>query len=251
MNQEFMNVKENWTIHDTVLLYPPSKLRGPQPSTIQGWFGSWAALAGANDHPFFNVRNRTIGLYWNNQDVRDTFAYAYELESAGIRFFASTMSMKIDGDDVQKFDNVTPHIWVCDMPYHASAVVTIQQDERLKANVAMLPSGHGIQGDGYGAGQFVIPGDPGFVAEASHYDSMNQGVTEMSRRWVWPLSIGVPRRANFSLKIVFSEYAKDVIANFNQGWTLTNSGNRYYPIAGIQVTLKGKRFVQQRGELHA
>lgn len=247
MQRTPMNVGENWTLQDTVIIIDAKD------ELKNGWFNTLAALGATNDVPFFNVRNRSVGLYWNDQDSRDTFPYAYELHSLGIRFWGPSMTQWVENasQDV-KMDNASAHIFVNDLPRHAHCELQIQQDIRLKANIAMLPSGMGISGDGYGAGFAKVIGQPG--DSSTHFDSINQGEPDLTKRWLWPLNIGIPRRANLSVKIVFNQYGKELLGVMNNGeiTQLNTEGgeSRVEAFFGMQVTLRGRRFVQQRGDLH-
>ncbi len=259
VEQNYRNVRESWTLHDTVLIAPIL------PNENNGWFQSFANMALQNDIPFFNVRNRIVGLQWNNQDARDVMPYGYYLESIGVRFFCPSMKTIREYNDaipiplqiIDVSDDISAHIFCVDLPRHCTGVFQVQQDERLKAAAIMLPSGQGYSGDGYGQGAPIASSAPPVMGTPGHYDSMVQGVPQNQCRWIWPEPIEIPRRATISFKLQYNEYAKAVLTQLNawfcEGWksSVDPEANATFKIvAGIQVTLRGQRLAQQRGELH-
>lgn len=253
--QSFQNVKEDWTLHDTVVIMPTKgELK------ISGFYTSYAALAAQNEINFFNVRNRTIGLFWNDQDARDVMPYGFYLKSIGVRFWAPSMAGRIESmpETGPMFDHISHHTWVCDVPWHLYGVLQIQQDEILKVNAAMLPSGMGFYGDGVGSGTPLLPGIEGGVLEGAggHHDSFTQGMPQLHNQWVWPVEMEIPKRASIGFKLVLNEYIRRVLSGMNN-WDCVveqlseTDISAILGFSGIQVTLKGYRLAQQRGELHS
>lgn len=251
IQRNYQNVREDWTIHDTVVIH---SIYGQTPKN-PGWFQSYAALATVNEINFFNVRNRTIGLFWNDQDARDVMPYGFYLKSIGVRFWApATNTLYLS--DASVFDHTSHHTFVCDVPWHLYGVLQVQQDEVLKVNSAMLPSGMGFFGDGVGGGSPILPGGEQTIAGiGGHHDSFTQGMPQLQNRWVWPVEVQIPKRANIGFKLVLNEYIRSVLLQMNN-WTCPSEEGAagikvFNGISGIQVTLKGERLAQQRGEQHA
>lgn len=250
----FKNVGENWLLYDTVAVYNDAAASFSNPA---GWFGSFAAMGAANEINFFNVRNREIGLPYNNQDSRDQMAYGYELYSIGVSFFANTITSAAGWFVDQNFspDDQTGHLFMSDLPRHAALTLRVQQDDRLKSNVLMAPAGYGPFGDGYGRG---APSTlPNAINGYDHHASVvTQGVPEKDARWKFPKPIMIPRRATINVRIQFNEYAKQMLAVMFNNWEFMglNDGDDdvdQEPIfAGIQVGLGGKRLIQQRAQYH-
>lgn len=249
MQKKYYNVAESWTLYDTILV-------GPQPSgmNVEGWMADFPDLGNLNDINFFNVRNRNVGLPYNNQDTRDQLPYGFYIESIGIAFFATIMT---------QFETVPPgpedfmpekyesHIFSVDLPNHCSVRLKLNQDERLKTMVPFCPPGYGPMGDAYGQGQPSLLFGP---AVDTIQGIVTQGMPQLNNRWLFPSILRAPRRAALSIKLQFSEYAKQLlqsmsIMNFQGAKGFVFTENPIY--AGIQVSLMGRRLVQQRGQLHA
>lgn len=250
----FENVGENWNYYDTVLV-------GAYANNMQfhdGWFSTFAAVGGAVNLPFFNVRNRNHGLAYNNQDTRDQTAFAYRIFTIGVSFFAPSCPLYQTAVGGPVGPEVTQtQLWELELPKHASLTLQVQQDERLAIASLMTPPGYGAIGGG------VSQGDPeaawtGAPPNTSLWN-FTQGTPELTNKWGFRNPIEVPRRANISVNIQFSEYGRNLLQDlagpnsysFWSGGSLP--GNWLYKPAffGIQVSLGGQRLVQQRGQYHA
>lgn len=250
----FENVGENWTLYDTVLCggYTSSM------SFNDGYQTTFAAMGGLNSVPFFNVRNRNHGLAYNNQDTRDQLPWAFRIFTIGVSFFSPATVLYRNNAGVPRGpQNIEQALWETELPKHASLVLQTNQDERLKINTLMTPSGSGIVSGG------VAQGDPelqivGNVTPASALQSYSQGVPELTNKWGFPNPLDVPRRANLSVTIRFSEYGRQLLQTmpgpFFQVFRADGSAGTYTfknGMFGIQVVLGGQRLVQQRGQYHA
>jgi len=242
----YLNVGENWMLYDSVIV---SGYVGT--STQQnpgGWFQTITDFSGANSHSFFNVRNRNVGLAYNNQDTRDQTAFAIELQSIGMEFYAPSFSLFTGGGTLE---NELQHWWVRDLPNHCALVFSVNQDDRTKLVPPMLPSGTGPFGGVIGNGVNAS------TANDVTYCNVSAGWPDSHKRqFQYPTQMGIPRRAAIRARLEVSQYARDVMA---QAWDI--AGTQYYSVNfggtvksaafGIRVILKGKRLVQQRGEYHA
>jgi hypothetical protein len=255
-----LNVVESMTLYDTVLV-------SPFISTLQfidGWFTSFVGIGSQNEVPFLNVRNRNHGLPYCNQDTRDQMPYGAQIYSLGVEFFApnvATQFIEELGDPNRYWaEEIHSAIWVSDLPRHASITLRINQDDRLKLNCAMAPSGMGPTGGAMGHG------DP--AADAVIYNGADlvpgfmKGMTSMgepvlNNRWPFPVPLDVPRKASLSAVIKFSEYGRQLLQHMVGPNLLRFVGGRgsesvyLNSMFGIRVSLQIKRFVQQRGEYHA
>jgi hypothetical protein len=261
MNQAMQlpkNVNEPWSLYDTVILQTTGG--GPAIANVpQGWFMNVNPLGGlgnATDVPFFNVRNRNVGVPYNNQDARDQMPYAMKIRSLGISFWYTHQTLDANHQPGSPYDDIIPHIFMVDLPRHCSVILKVQQDERFKSIVPLCPPGYGPCGHGYARGQpsIMVPGGPPLPElKDNSYSTVTQGVAENSTRWTFPTDIDVPRRASLSVTLRFSEFARNLLIAmgapnadwFDPGDSMLNTNG------GIQVTLNGDRLVQQRAEYHA
>lgn len=294
MQQQRMNVREQIILTDTVLV---GKHVGRLSNRPQGWFSTFSDLGNAGECSFMNVRNRSIGVMYNNQDARDQLPFGMRIMSIGVKFWAPSVSTftaclnkgSTDTDREPYSDETTANptyaqltnreellsgMWEADIPNHCSMIMRTNQDIRLRAPVAMLTPGYGAVGGGWGWGS---PGDlsvralggtpgpsisnealpPAFGGYATNLETVQHGVADIRQRFDFPIPIDVPKRANLSITIKLSQYAKELLKAI--------SGPYWFPVAdeitvdglqktiksvcfGMQVTLKGERLVQQRGD---
>jgi len=250
----YTNVGEHWALYDTVMVGQTSRDTVDQP----GWYATLAALGAANRLFFFNQRTRASGLAYCNQDVRDQMPYAFRIYSCGVTFWASSMSesekWKPDGEYYES--NAPAHIFKTDLPRHASFTLQVQQDELLKTTPMLVPSGYGPSGGGVGRGSIFSAYSAGVDKV---FTAMGQSTPHLTNRWDFPQPLEVPRNAALSVNMVFSEYARGLLAELTkEDWQDMTTGNghavdesfeskSYY---GIQVSLVGERLVQQRGAYH-
>lgn len=257
LQQEYANVRESWMLYDTVAvsLAPPYGT----PDYPNGWFPNWLTMGAATEISFFNVRNRRIGLSYNNQDARDQIPYAFRARSIGISFWATPIT---EFEGLPSAGNCLPedcthHVFTHDLPRHASLTFQVAQDEILKTTALMAPGGYGPVGGGYMRGQPSSYFDQGFDVALG---VATQGESRLTNRWVFPVPIDIPRNASLSAKIRFSEYGRQLLQAFPQqnpwyagglGGDSNESGEIQMPVsAGIQISLIGDRLVQQRGQYH-
>lgn len=256
--KEFRNVREQYMLYDTLGVWDP-----PQGSGItnpDGWVANFAALGALNTIPFFNVRNRSAGLYWNNQEKRDQLDWPFIIESLGVTFHAMPITGIVSwatGSTLRPEDSAS-HIFVNDLPRHVGVRVKVQQDERLKTHAFFCQPGYGVSGDGYGRGAPSTWGAPISDNGWDHHLAVHsQGLPQLDNRWHFPLPLEVPRNASLSVVLEINEYGRALLAYLP--WRVTAFGNTdeltgdiklIQPFAYIQVSLIGKRLVQQRGQYH-
>lgn len=256
--KQYENVVENWTLYDTVLI---STLVGAQDTPISfsdGYFASYAALGAANEVPFFNVRNRTSGLAYNNQDTRDTMNYGMKIFTVGVQFFSPCTSLYKNVEGAVMGQSVTEQtIFATELPKHCSLRLNTNQDERLKINALMASAGIGAIGGGVAQGDRTDDTQVAFNSPNVVKTNFNQGVSMLNNRWSFRNPIEIPRRANMSVTIKISEYGRQMLGAMvgpkNQPFQdVAHDGSVYFSpgMCGIRVLINGMRFVQQRGQLH-
>lgn len=258
MSNEYMNVKEPWFLYDTVAVSSWVDTLDHKPS---GWYGTFAGFSGADAISFFDSRNKSIGLAYNNQESRDQVPYALVVETLSIGFFAPATGSQIgtvpsgESGIPGRADQVSTW-WEIELPQHTSCVFRVNQDDRLKTNCAMLSPGYGPVGGMMGQGDMAA--DQGGRNTTVHAQGM--GISHLKYRWKFPTGIGVPRRATMVVELRMVEWARDVLD------TLWGPGQAIYrdselPDVGEEITkptmfmiqclVTGRREVQQRGEYHA
>lgn len=254
---EFMNVKESWFLYDTVCVSPfVDSLTHP----ISGWYASFADLGGSDSVSFFDSRNKSIGLAYNNQDSRDQIPYALVAESISVGFFAPSTASQVGTLDQYPYRGRVDTIsafWDNDLPQHASATFRVNQDDRLKTCCALLAPGYGSVGSACGQGDTSVVGGQSNSVHAS-----GMGTAHLKYRWNFPTGIGIPRRATLCVNVRFTEWARAALQaiwgpgnielkDYVPGEPPTSEQVYRPTMFMIQCLVQGKRQVQQRGEYHA
>ena len=139
-------------LYDTVMVSP---FVSSLPHAVPGWYASFAALGADDDITFFNSRNKSIGLAYNNQESRDQIPFALVAESISVSFIAPACSSHL-GDLGQnpirgRLDTISA-FFAHELPQHSSMIFRVNQDERLKTNCGMCPPGYGEIGFAMGQG---------------------------------------------------------------------------------------------------
>lgn len=254
MAQQYMNVKEKWFYYDTVMVSPwVATLSHP----IPGWYSSFAQMATVDSLSFFNSRNKSIGLAYNNQEARDQLPFALVAETVSIGFFAPATSTQY-GTPCESFPvkgriDMLSAWWETEIPQHASAIFKVNQDERLKINCAMVPPSYGPVGTALGQGDTST-----INGQSASTHTAGMGTPHLKYRWEFAAGgIGIPRRATMSVDVRFTEWVKTWLGS------LWGPGNIEFVTAPtplyvqipscfmVQCMVTGRREVQQRGEYHA
>lgn len=252
---EVYNVSEQAVLYDTIAITEDLPNLAKQPP---GWFETYALFGGAVDHSFFNVRNRgNCEAAYCNLDTRDQTAFAFRATGIGLSWWAQTIGPETEavaGTTQVDRKHLPSAIWQLDLPIHASLILKLQQDEKTKANAAMLVPGYGISGGGWQ--NFAGGVASGAVPETNHFSAANQGIPAPSAVYRFPNIIDIPRRANLSAVLSFSEYARQLLqampgpGTFVSG-LLLEAPVRAPVMVGVTAVIYGRRLVQQRGALRA
>lgn len=260
VSEPYLNVLERWIMWDTVAVH-----NNPAVSAIPGWFTTLNAMGSAGSLSFFNQRSKSIGLPYNNLDKKDTAAFPFILEQIGVSLYANSWTgcdTDIPGGDPNDAafspDDQIGQIFCVDLPRHASCVLNVMQDERLRTIPYMLPPGFGPCGSGYGRGAPSARAS-NINAFDHHMSVMTQGRPTKNAKFPFPAPIGIPRNGNFSLDYKFNEFSAGFLKNLPGGQvqpfgTDDAANENFYdwaPFYGITVSFHGYRLVQQRAKYHA
>jgi len=234
---EARNVKETWIAYDTIRIRNGISA---EPNGNMLGFNSFALLGQAQELAFFNIRNSSIaGQQYNNMDKTDSLAWPFDAESLGVEFFYPTpynSQIAVSADTAAK-------MFMEVLPQHCVCIFSIRQDDRLIIRPQMCPPGYGPYGS------------MSYLSSFNHQYAqlMSMGVPAMGNRFQWlgePLEI--PRDTPIKARLVFSDYGKRLLAalplnplDMNEGATGEMPNE-----AQIVLTLRGQRYVQQRGEYH-
>lgn len=261
IQKNYDNVGEPWYLYDSLIVC--DTLYGTE-QKVAGWFPSFAAFSQNEQHSFFKLRTEGVaGAAYNNQQKSDTMDFAFELHSIGIAFKApGTRILKLlverDSWDVVGLNYGAAHFWEVDLPNHCGFQFKINQDIVAEGPAYDFPPGYGTQGGG-SANQHTTKTHP---QQAFCNYAGSQGVPELSgRRW-FENPIGIPNDALIEGVLIISDVARLTLnAGINPSGMWPNygfpedSGNplvvKNTPTRFmIQVSLLGKRLVQQRGAWH-
>lgn len=261
---QFRNVKEPWFMYDTIGI---SEWVDDQDHPPVGWYSSFADLGAADELTFFDTRNKSIGIAYNNQDSRDQLSFAYIINSISVGFFGPALATLIsratipgDTTSIGRNDALSAW-WDLEFPQHCSAILRVNQDERLKTNAAIIGPGYGPVGSCIGQGDMSDPASTiGGMNTSVHAGGQSRSALKL--RWEFPNGMGVQRRASMNVSLRLTEWARTALQTvWGPGWFLLRDydsdetpANPIVPRQSmfmIQVMLTGMREVQQRGQYHA
>lgn len=250
----YQNVAETFPLFDTIAVTPDLPNFAVRPA---GWFQTFAAAGNAIDWQFFNQRNiASAGAEYTNLETRDQVAWAFVAKELMVHFFApsAVFQREIDGA-TEAWNGIFSAIWEADIPKHMGIELWVNQDAKLRINAMMPGSGGGPVVGGYGS----LGVETGIVSPAGtlpwSIHGGGQGNALVKSCYVFPKPIEIPVKAAISVKLIPSEYVRQLLMAIPGPTTFPIAGDLGYIYApcfyGVRVTLKGTRFVQQRGEAHA
>lgn len=250
----YRNVPENWVLYDTCLIggYANSM------NYHDGYFPTFAIAGAQNGIPFFNVRNRNHGLAYNNQDTRDQLPWGFKIFTIGVQFFApQTVLYRNNAGVPEGAQVIEQNLFETELPKHCSLTLQTNQDNRLKINSLMAPSGMGIVGGGVGQGDVESNlGTANYINPVM--GGFSQGMPELKNKWGFKNPLHVPRRATLSARIELNEYARALLGAMPgpyyqpfQDIAADGTLSFHWGMCGIRVVLGGQRLVQQRGQYSA
>lgn len=261
----YTNVAESWPVYDTLCVC--NTFYGTE-SVQQGWFNTFIAMSQREQHSFFKARTEgSIGLQYSNKQNQDTMDFAFEAYSLGVSFFApGTRKLgNVTDGAFDLLDHGSAHWWEVEFPRHCAIQLKVQQDIVAELPCAFASPGYGPQANGasFEAGNGVwedqvTPWMPAVVNMA-----VNMGVPSISNRWRFPKKIGIPRTATVEAILTISEQGRAALAALGNAGVgpydyvlpeTNDAGEGWKSIParyGIQVSLIGKRMVQQRAQYHS
>lgn len=261
---KYANVAESYPLYDTILICPTFY---GQESNVRGWFQTFAAFSAQEEHHFFTVRNESLaGLPYCNMQSADSMDYPFLAYSMGLRFFGPATN--IQGDEeapdgtegyMNHVDGTVGHLFQYELPRHCSISLRIQQDTRVELTGYCCPPGYGPTGGGAAMEitQITAPAEDQYRQHAQLNMFGTQGISSFTNRFKFPTPIGIPRNGIIEGVLKLSEYARYMLALFYgprsiffQGSGGTDASESFSARFGIQLSLYGKRLVQQRGQYH-
>lgn len=229
---EYNNVIETWQIYDTV------RIGASVPANYPGGFPSFAAMAAADEIPFLNIRNSSeAGLGYTNVSSKDKLPWPFWLESLGMRFMYPDPETANGGEPG---DFMLSKLFMAHLQEHAYFQFTVREDVIVTLKPAHMPAGMGPMG-------FSVPLNPAFAMSSI----ITQGNPNMGNRWKFqgqPLNI--PRDTPIKGVLKFTDYGKQLLTAMNLPGKLVFTNAAVENEALIELTCRGKRGVQQRGEYH-
>jgi len=264
------NVAEAWPIYDTLCVTPT--FYGTESINL-GWFNTFAGFAAKETHSFFMGRTLgQIGLQYTNKATVDRVDFAYDAFSLGVRFKAPGVRRlgALVAGDLHYADNFSAHWWETELPSHCTIQLKVQQDIVAEGPAMMFSPGYGANGSGASFNhEEADPAGPNGALNANYPPTMNwamtQGIPSLSNRFAFEDPIGIPRTGSIEAILHVSEYAREILTDMGTGVAGGNGPYNYvfidsakptvyseFPTRyGIQVSLMGVRYVQQRAQYHA
>lgn len=261
MSNEFMNVPESWPLYDTICLC--QNLYGSEAD--KGFFTSFANFAQKETHSFFKGRTEaSVGLEYCNKQSEDNMDFPFIAYSFGVSFFSTGVRPLSNyahaGAWLLGLDAGMAHWWETEFPRHCAIQLKVQQDIVAELPCMACPPGYGPVGGGasfeHGQINYEDAVNPDYWPVANM--SVTQGVPQLNNRWWFRQKIEIPRTATIEAVLHVSDIARYMLnqADGPGHYALQVVGGtpqdpNYFPARfGIQVSLMGKRLVQQRAQYH-
>lgn len=237
MPEVFKNVRESWPIYDTVLI----GLTEAESAKYPGGFQNFTAMAAVDEVPFLNIRNSSeAGLSYTNISSKDKTPWPFYLDSFGMRFIYPTPN--VDAASEHSAVMAAANIFETEILDHCYFQFWIREDVRLTIKPAMMQAGFGPQG-------FMIGNS---TQNTFFMQNVTNGNPNMGNRWRnVGYTMNIPRDTPIRGTLRFSEYGKGLLRQLANvaGFDFIGE-DPYQALARIELTLFGKRAVQQRGEYH-
>jgi hypothetical protein len=278
IGDDFFNVLECYPIFDTLIVTP--QFYGSE-NSADGWYNTFVAMGQDETHSFFKQRTiANVGLAYSNKEIQDQMDFAYEAYSIGCAFFAPSIRTLWEYVTPEqralptRFHSQIAHWWEAELPRHCSIELKVQQDIVSELNCMNCSPGYGPVNGGGSFAHDVPFRDLTEGTENPDYhpvmiQSVTQGVPDIGNRFnlvtygengeVRPL--GIPRTAVVEARITVSQFARNFLKNMigvtpaylfgGENGEPQGSGYKVLPARfGVQVSLIGRRGVQQRGRYH-
>ena len=224
-------VAEDWILYDTMRIGAKAVLE-----KYPGAVADWAGLAGLEGVSFFNERNvSNAGKAYTNVTSESKIPWPFKVESIGCEFHcpnpAAASSPQLGAVSKIFGGLVSDHSW---FDFY------LREDIRLTLKPKMAAPGYGLVG--FAEAQLAIP------------TTTNEtfGLQNAGNRFRWTEApLDIPVDTPIRVDLAFHDYARNILIGLAaegltaQLHTVTES----LLDAQIRFSLRGKRFVQQRGEL--
>ena len=230
-------------VHENTMLYDTCRIGTLVPEKYPGGHQDFISLATPEHIPFLNVRNSSeAGLAYTNVTSKDKIPYPMVIESIGFKFHYPdpNMSLIFSGDM-----SATKHFQMT-LPQHAYFKFIVREDTVLILKPTMAPPGYGH------TGQF------GFYRVDMASAELNSGLPLLGNRWKWTgKALHLPDDTPIRAELYFSPYGKKLLEAMGSVYDLDfhesepNPEGRFPNEAHIEISLRGKRWIQQRGEYFA
>ena len=230
------NVEENYEIYDTVLIGKGVDEKYP------GGFASYAAMAAADEVPFLNIRNSSeAGKVYTNITSKDKLPWGFFMESIGIKFFVPTPIKVVDAS--LSAELAKAKFFMTTLQEHAYLDFLIREDTILTIKPTMIPSGTSAIGH------------ESSVAGAPHSYLVSNGQAYVKNRFSYGRNpVAIPRDTPIKASLRFSELGKELLTAMGEvgdlEFGITGTEVEVHNTAMIELSLRGFRLVQQRGEWH-
>ena len=286
-SKDIRNVGESWPLVDSIVIC--SLLTGRE-SQIRGWFNSFREFFAQAQHSLFKDRTAgNCGAAYNNQQIADSMDYGFVAYSLGVSFFSPCIMQSADPNvaepqedppyDLVEYENALASWWSHDLPRHCGLQFKVNQDIVLEAATMMTPPGYGPISGGmafeidptmqvgpipWGDEYFTLQYGPPNREFSCMVGNINQGPASLEARWPFAVPLEIPKMATIEGILNISDFAlvtgralhADCPRNYfwkNPAWTPINGEPRFifFPQRfGIQMSLYGVRYIQQRGQYH-
>ena len=228
----FKKVGSNWVYYDNVMIGPGWRDRGV------GWFDNFTEMASRPEITFFNVRTGSTTDYsYTNMESIDKIGRPFRFESLGIRFVYPDPHMS----DQHQLNQAAAKFFQMTIPEHCVFKFFIRDDQWLTLRPVMAPPGWGYKGS-----SFTTSVNP------SMSNVISSGEPNGIDRWRWlGNGIKIPESSQIKGTITFSEYGKELLKKLDAVWPLDGTGEDPFPnVAQIELSIRGLRYVQMRGEYY-
>jgi len=228
------NVLEPWIIYDTVLIGTSVDPKYP------GGVANFTELAQKDHLAYLNARNTAEagGKFYTNISSKDKLPWPFWLESIGMRFMLPSPNTNSGEEHTALM--AAEKVFADILPEHCVFEFAVREDTILIEKPAFLPSGFGPTG--FMQMQNASPGLSASLITNGDPNSNNRF------KFVGD-AVGLPRDTPISGKLTFSDHGKTLLEALATVPSL-DFIDEVAGVAMIELTLRGMREVQQRGEWH-
>ena len=239
VGSDYNNAMEFFSIYDTIQI---GKLASGPSS-----YASYADFAAHQQHHFFNVRNYgEVGLAFTNRETKDQMSFVFQIQSIGLSFHGMLGRSNVSGIPDDDAGALAEMLFLKELPRHCGARLKVREDFKLLNTVELMPEGvgpFGLSFSQFGTQNAMTTATGGRAQLRNRF------------RYAKDTMINVPRGATFLLELELSDYARELFAQIpgpvNYAFAAEAGNNvKFGKLSTIRASIAGRRFVQQRNELH-